>query len=264
MSIAELAGYAGPDAARVRSPIELIATAASRFARADTATGGLRGGLRRWSDGVALVRADRAPFAEYWRQRNERALAGTGPLWVVLGDSAAQGLGADHPHGGYVGQAHDHLIQRTARPWRVLNLSVSGATIPDVIHQQLPRLAALPAVPDLVTCGVGTNDLFRAPLPSVRSQLRALLDAVPDNAIMLDMPLPRGRWRIGRFAAPYVARFNAAVHAEARARRLPIAYVSRHFTPPWPGKFGPDDFHPNAVGYRDWSRAVLQAIPGLG
>ena len=27
-----------------------------------------------------------------------------GPLWVVLGDSTAQGLGAPTPDGGYVGQ----------------------------------------------------------------------------------------------------------------------------------------------------------------
>ena len=209
------------------------------------------------------MRADREPFAAYWRRRNGWALAGSGPLWVALGDSAAQGLGARHPEDGYVGQGRVHLVHRTGHPWRVLNLSRSGATIPDVLAEQLPLLADLPASPALVTCGVGTNDLLRSSLPRVRAAFRALIDALPGNAVMLDIPLPRGRWGLGRLAVPYVARANSAIHAAARARRLPVAYVSDHFTPPWTGKFGADDFHPSGEGYRDWCRAVLQAVPGL-
>jgi lysophospholipase L1-like esterase len=182
---------------------------------------------------------------------------------VALGDSAAQGLGAAHPQEGYVGQAHADLVHRTGQPWRVLNLSCSGATIPDVLGGQLARLADLPRAPALVTCGVGVNDLFRTPLPKVRAQLRTLIDALPGNAVMLDIPLPRGRWRIGRLAVPLVARANSAIYAAARARRLPVAYVSSQFTAPWGGKFGPDDFHPNEAGYRDWCRALVQSVPGL-
>jgi acyl-CoA thioesterase-1 len=260
MSFVEHAAGAGPDAGRgVRSPIELIAAVATRKITADAR----RPQLQQWRDGIATVRADRAPFAEYWQLRNEWALAGTGPLWVALGDSAAQGLGAAHPQEGYVGQAHAHLVHRTGQPWRVLNLSCSGATIPDVLQEQLPRLATLPRAPALVTCGVGVNDLFRTPLPKVRAQLRTLIEALPGNAVMLDIPLPRGRWRIGRLAVPVVARANSAIYAAARTRRLPVAHVSRHFTAPWSGKFGPDDFHPNDVGYRDWCRALVQAVSGL-
>jgi lysophospholipase L1-like esterase len=264
MSFVEQSGAAGPDAGRgIRSPIELIAAAATRYARGKTTADARHPQLQQWCDGMATVRADRAPFAEYWRRRNEWALAGNGPLWVALGDSAAQGLGAAHPQEGYVGQAHAHLAHRTGQPWRVLNLSCSGATIQDVLDEQLPRLASLAQAPALVTCGIGVNDLFRTPLPKVRAQLRTLIEALPGNAVMLDIPLPRGRWRIGRLAVPLVARANSAIHAAARARRLPVAYVSSHFTAPWGGKFGPDDFHPNDVGYRDWCQALVQAVPGM-
>jgi acyl-CoA thioesterase-1 len=249
---------------RGRSALELIAAAAIRLACGETAGNVRRGRFRQWCDGVDRVCAHRTIFADYWRWQNGRALAGTGPLWVALGDSAAQGLGAEHPRSGYVGLAHAELIRRTGQQWRVLNLSSSGATIQDVIQEQLPRLAALPAVPDLVSCGVGINDLFRVPVSRVHRLLETLIDAVPDNAVMLDLPLPAGRWRVGRFAVPYVARVNSTIYAAAGARRLPVAYVSRHFTPPWAGKFGPDDFHPNDIGYRDWSRAVLQAVADLG
>jgi lysophospholipase L1-like esterase len=37
--------------------------------------------------------------------------------------------------------------------------------------------------------------------------------------------------------------------------------VSAHFRPPWPGKFAADCFHPSQAGYRDWSSAVLAALP---
>jgi acyl-CoA thioesterase-1 len=261
MSKVEQPAWPGADVRSARTAAELVARAASVFARGELPPE-LRGGhFRQWCDGVAQVRAHRAAFAEYWYHHNERALAADGPLWVALGDSAAQGLGATHPRHGYVGQAQAYLTRRSGRPWRVLNLSRSGATIPDLLHEQLPRLAALPITPDLVTCGVGTNDLFRVPLPKVRALFRTLIDAMPDNSVILDIPLPKGRWGIGRIAAPYVARANTTIYAAARARRLPVAYVSSHFTPPWAGKFGPDDFHPNADGYRHWCRAVLQVLP---
>lgn len=276
-------GPTGPhEASRpTRTALELIATAATRLASPGTTAPGAAGpavpgldahdpGLasrrspfRTWCDGVAYIRAHRAVFAEYWRRHNDRALAGRGPLWVVLGDSAAQGLGADHPTEGYVTQAQAELVRRTGQPWRVLNLSASGATIQTVFREQLSRLAALPVRPDLVSCGVGTNDLFRLPGSRVRTQFHELAAALPANSVLLDIPIPESRWRVGRFAAPYVAWVNTAIHAAARTRGLPVAYISRHFTPPWTGKFGPDDFHPNGAGYEYWSRAVLQAIPGL-
>jgi len=244
-----------------RSPVEAVITAAVRVAGARATPDIRRGNFQEWGTGVAKVCADRTPFAEYWTQRNERALADSGPLWVALGDSAAQGIGADHPADGYVGQSWARLTEQTGQPWRVVNLSRSGATIPDVLAEQLPRLAALPEAPALVTCGVGTNDMLRVTPGRVRALYRDLIDAVPANTVLLDVPLPVGRCRIGRFAVRYVARVNTMVHAMADARRLPVAYVSRHFVPPWPGKFGPDDFHPNATGYRDWTRALLQAVP---
>jgi hypothetical protein len=37
--------------------------------------------------------------------------------------------------------------------------------------------------------------------------------------------------------------------------------VSAHFTPPWTGTFSCDSFHPSQDGYRDWTRALLIAVP---
>ena len=44
------------------------------------------------------------PYAAAWRHANEAALAADGPLWVAIGDSMTQGIGASAPERGWVGQ----------------------------------------------------------------------------------------------------------------------------------------------------------------
>jgi lysophospholipase L1-like esterase len=253
-----------------KSPVEILADAASVVTRSHYAefTGVRSGKLGRWTDGVAAMRADRRSFASYWAAQNDQvrrerandADANGDPLWVVLGDSTAQGLGAPGPQGGYVGQALTQLRRNTGQHWRVINLSVSGALTRDVLAHQLPLLAD--ERPDLVTCGAGVNDiLFSAPA-KVFADLRALLAAVPDNTVLLDLPLLSGFWGIvGRISVPYITRMNRVIYEVAQQRDLPVAEVSAQFTPPWAGKFSCDNFHPSQDGYRDWTRALLAAVP---
>jgi len=84
------------------------------------------------------MREDCAAFARHWQAHNDQVLAQDGPLWVVLGDSTAQGLGAHSPDGGYVGQVLAELRRQTGLPWRVLNLSVSGSLTRDVLGASCP------------------------------------------------------------------------------------------------------------------------------
>ena len=246
-----------------RSPVEIVANLGTQLTRTHAAEySGLRGGsFGRWADGVTAMRADCVAFADHWQAHNERVLsqpATSGPLWCVLGDSTAQGLGAPSPEGGYVGQVLAELRQRSGLPWQVLNLSVSGALIRDVLNHQLP---GVPADAELVTCGIGVNDVLFTGPGKLFSDLRALLAAVPDHTVLLDLPLPAGYGGLlGRASMPYVARINRTIHDVAASRGLPVAKVSAHFGPPWSGKLASDCFHPSQDGYRDWTRAVLAAI----
>jgi lysophospholipase L1-like esterase len=177
---------------------------------------------------------------------------------VVLGDSTAQGLGAPTPDGGYVGQVLAGLREQSGQPWRVLNLSVSGSLTRDVISAQLPRV---PVGVDLVTCGVGVNDILYTSPGKLFADLRALIAALPVNTVLLDLPRPAGCWGfLGRASVPYVNRINRTIRQAAAARGLPVAAVSAHFTPPWTGKFASDCFHPSQDGYRDWARALLTTV----
>jgi acyl-CoA thioesterase I len=253
-----------------KSPVEIVADAASVVTRSPYAefTGIRTGKLGRWTDGVATLRADRTTFASYWaahndRVRHERATqpdASADPLWVVLGDSTAQGLGAPGPQGGYVGQTLTQLRRNTGRHWRVINLSLSGGLTRDVLAGQIPLLAD--ERPDLVTCGAGANDILFSTPAKLFADLRELLAAVPDNTVLLDLPLLSGFWGIvGRISVPYISRINRVIHEVALQRDLPVAEVSAQFTPPWAGKFSCDNFHPSQDGYRDWTRALLASVP---
>lgn len=265
-----LSGLAGGDGSNRKSPVEIVATAACVVTHSPYAEAtGLRGGrFGRWTDGVNAMREDCISFAAYWRAHNERLLAEDRqgdatrtrrPLWVALGDSTAQGLGAPGPRGGYVGQALHQLRRRTGQPWQVLNLSVSGALIRDVLTDQIPLL---PEVPDLVTCGIGANDILYSTPARLFSDMRTVLAAVPERTVVLDLPLLAGFWGIvGRISVPYITRINRVIREVAAERALPVAKISAHFTAPWAGKFASDSFHPSQDGYRDWTRAVLAAIP---
>jgi acyl-CoA thioesterase I len=255
-----LSGLADRGGGPRRSPIEIVATMGSYLTRTQAAeVSGLRAGpFGRWADGVSAMRENCAVFARHWQDNNDQVLALDGPLWVALGDSTAQGLGASRPDGGYVGQVLADLRQRTGLPWRVLNLSVSGSLTRDVLGAQLPLM---PAGANLVTCGIGVNDILYTSPAKLFADLRALIAAVPDHTVLLDLPLPAGCWGVlGRASVPYVARINRTIHQAAAARGLRVAEVSAHFLPPWAGKFASDCFHPSQDGYRDWARALLPAV----
>ncbi|MHB8274889.1 MAG: hypothetical protein ACYDC9_09005 [Dermatophilaceae bacterium] len=68
-------------------------------------------------------------------------------MYVTLGGSAAQGVGASSPRRGYVSLVAEQLSRSTGRPVRVINLSRSGARVRDVVDEQQPRLAGMPSRP---------------------------------------------------------------------------------------------------------------------
>jgi acyl-CoA thioesterase-1 len=207
--------------------------------------------------GVRRVHRQVARYAKEWEEANGLALAAAGPLWVVLGDSTAQGIGAGTSAEGYVGQLRPLLDQRRepdTPPWRVLNLSKSGARTAHVLAVQLPRLEELRREhpPELVTCAIGANDLVPTPAEVLVSQLRQVIRQLPSGAVIATMPQglrPRRALVV-----------NEMIRAEAPAAGLRVADVWRHTGPPWRGKFASDGFHPAALGYADWAAAFAEAL----
>jgi lysophospholipase L1-like esterase len=193
------------------------------------------------------------PFREAWEEANATARTDAGRLWLVLGDSTAQGIGAPSPDRGYVGQLRARLEARDAQPWRVLNASRTGARLRDVITRQLAWLDELDAAPDLVTCVAGSNDVaWRPRLSGTLRDLATLLDRLPRGTVVATIPrgLNPGRARV----------VNDEIRAAAPARGLVVADVWAHTGPPWAGKLAADAFHPSERGYEDWTAALAEAL----
>ncbi|HEV2758455.1 MAG TPA: GDSL-type esterase/lipase family protein [Acidimicrobiales bacterium] len=203
--------------------------------------------------GLRTVYAQVARYAADWEAANGVALGGAGPLWVVLGDSTAQGIGAPSWNEGYVGQLLPPLNEGSERQWRVVNLSRSGARAADVVDRQLPALEALPVPPDLVTCAIGANDIVgRTPEGRLADQLRRIIARLPKGAIIAT--LPQGLSRERTEAA------NRVIRDEAPAAGLVVADVWARTGPPWRGKLAQDGFHPGALGYADWAAAFASVL----
>ncbi|MFC5263374.1 SGNH/GDSL hydrolase family protein [Kribbella qitaiheensis] len=127
------------------------------------------------------------------------------------------------PLHGYVGQVLNAL-RRTGRPWRVVNLSRSGAQTRHVLDDQLPLVHGLNA--DLVTCGIGSNDILGTPPKRSRDHLRQVIERLLSSVVM-DLTVADRFWTIGGMCSPYVAGINQTIRT-ATERGLPVAEVSRH------------------------------------
>ncbi len=209
--------------------------------------------MRRLRPGVATTLDAVAAFRDAWDTTNATARTGVGPLWLVLGDSTAQGIGAPEPDRGYVGQLRALLEARDGQPWRVLNASRSGARVRDVVNRQVRWLDELPEPPDLVSAAVGANDIaWRPGSRRVTRDLLALLDRLPPGAVIAT--LPKG------LSPRRAVALNERIRAEAPRRGLRVADVWAHTGPPWVGNLAADHFHPSEQGYRRWTAALAAAL----
>ena len=180
-----------------------------------------------------------------------------GLLYVALGDSTAQGVGASRPDRGYVGLVAERLRRRTGQRVQVVNLSSSGAKVADVIKDQLPRLRMLQ--PDLVTVAVGGNDVRSYDAARFSTQVNQLTAALPAGTFIADGPwFMHGRWD------QHADQAARAVTTSAAARGLTVVPLHRVLKAQgWKAMatdFAPDWFHPNDRGYRVWASAFWTAI----
>ncbi|HEX5532982.1 MAG TPA: SGNH/GDSL hydrolase family protein [Actinomycetales bacterium] len=188
----------------------------------------------------------------YWRAPHAGQLT-----YLALGDSAAQGVGVDDPADGYVSVVARHLAELTGRTVRIVNLSVSGATVETLRDQQIPLMRDH-GTPDLTTCVIGGNDIawrrrfrvgeFAAAFDEVAARLpeRSVVGLVPSF----------GHWPYERRAQEA----NLAIARIARARGHAVADLYSPTRRLWPWRYASimagDLFHPNAAGHRLWAEAI--------
>ena len=198
--------------------------------------------------GVRQVQRQVEPYAQAWERHNRAAAAASGPLWVVLGDSMSQGVGATAYDRGWVGQ-----LAPTVPEHRLVNLSVYGGRVSDVVERQIPAMQSLGVEPDLVTVVIGSNDLFSKRLrPLLPAALAEMLRLLPQGSIVGSQP--------GGQAASI--EFNRQVDEAAAAGRIRVAEFRDRRMRSWRGRLSPDHFHPNDAGYTGMAEIVGEAVAG--
>lgn len=189
--------------------------------------------------------------ADYWSQpRGETG----GLLYVALGDSAAQAVGASDPQHGYVSLLADRLRDSTGKPVEIVNLSKSGARITDVLDTQLPALAALGRTPDVVTVAIGGNDVRAYDRATFAREADRLAAALPKGTYVADAPyFMHGHWERDADQAARLLRQEVAeegLRPVALHDALKAQGARAMFT-----QFAADWFHPNDRGHRVWADA---------
>ncbi len=189
---------------------------------------------RRVLRGVARVEDQIPPYAAAWHEHNVAALGSDDPLWVALGDSLSQGIGASSIEQGWVLQTRRALAAR-GHPFRVVNLSISGARVSDVLDRELPALAGLATTPDLVTVLIGSNDIvqreLRAALPA---HFQTLLDALPAGTF------------VGVVSHAHGVQAQVSDEVDWAALSGAVVAVPLRFAP---HERASDHFHPNDAGH---------------
>ncbi|MET3805895.1 lysophospholipase L1-like esterase [Nakamurella sp. UYEF19] len=201
--------------------------------------------------GVREVQDQVVPYAERWQSANRAALAAAGPLWIALGDSMTQGIGASAFDRGWIGQLA--VLAKGDVPGRLVNLSSSGAKVRDVLDRQLPAMAGLGVEPDLITVLIGSNDLIRPRNRRIFPESFAqMLDALPAGTVVATQPNP----------SRAAAEANGLLERAAAERGLVIAELRDRRTGSWKGKLAADHFHPNDAGYAGIAAVFADAVSG--
>ncbi|MEP6628820.1 MAG: SGNH/GDSL hydrolase family protein [Lapillicoccus sp.] len=207
--------------------------------------------------GVREVQAQTEPYAAYWVRANREALTRSGPLWVALGDSMTQGIGASTPMQGWVGQLSTRL---EADGWehRLVNLAVTGARVADLLDAQLAALDAIVAAegpPALVTVVIGSNDVVS---PRYRAGLSArfetLLDRLPHGSVVMNLPNPHREAR----------RVDELIRDRAASGQVVLVDMRTDGPRSWRGRLAPDSFHPNDRGYAGMADVVARTLASAG
>jgi len=145
-------------------------------------------------------------------------------LYMALGDSTVEGVGATSPDRNYVSRLHERL--RAVYPHaRVINLGLGGATSADVLLRQVGR--AIEQRPQLVTLSIGPNDIttrvavsmYERNLDTILGRLRyettavIVVNLIPDLAVTPRFSRSRARDAVGR----QTVAFNEAIERQGRA-----------------------------------------------
>ena len=191
--------------------------------------------------------------------------AGRGPALrlLVVGDSAAAGVGVSRQEEALLGQ----VVSRLAHRYRVeFDLQAkTGFTTADILRR-LDEM--VPQTYDVVLTSLGVNDVLaltsRATWLARQAQLREVLrqkfgarllvvSGLPPVHSFPALPQPL-RWHVGSRATQFNEEIAAAVAAEPDVRLVNLRFEADA------GMMASDGFHPGAPIYSEWAARAAACI----
>ncbi len=208
----------------------------------------------RLATNAAIVNETLPVHSKWWR---DHARQPGEVLYVAMGDSAAQGIGASRPDHSYVGVLARDIRDVTGRSVRVVNLSVSGATVELAVRDQLPKFVKYR--PDVVTVAIGANNIRHWDPDAFERGIRELFAALPSHALVANLPyfhFPHNERKV-----LHANRIVRAVADEHGLTVVPLHTVTRvQGVRAIVSQFAIDFFHPNDHGYRVWAQAFRPSL----
>lgn len=188
---------------------------------------------------------------------------------VVLGDSTTVGVGDPLPGGGWRGVGA--LLAAAFADARYLNVSVTGARVTTVRHEQLG--AALAARPDAAVLVVGMNDTLRSDFDARR--LHADLDAVVAALVAAGAAVVTVRFhdhsRVFRLPGPLrralrarIDELNEVVDAVVLRHGIGCVDLDRLDGAYDLATWAVDRLHPSELGHRRLAAAFAERFAELG
>lgn len=187
---------------------------------------------------------------------------------LILGDSAAAGVGATRQEEGFAGQLVSCLAAQFTISWKLL--AKTGATTGDTLDS-LENTGAEPF--DVVVVSLGVNDLTSGhqrwlwlkrqakliDLLNTKFEARLiLLSGLPPMHLFPALPQPL-RWYMGLGASHFNAGLHKMVNQLTNCRVLSVE-VSRQLDGLALEGFASDGFHPGPAFYKSWAKHLAEEI----
>jgi lysophospholipase L1-like esterase len=191
-------------------------------------------------------------YKHFWQEKAKQP----GQLtYIALGDSAAQGIGATSSMRGYVGLIAKQLAAQTGKTVRVVNVSVTGATIEDLLKDQLPQIKGMKA--DVVTVEIGANDIKSFNKTTFTREFAQMLTSLPKGTYVSNMPLFNSR----PGSSGPAKEASQIIERELVGSSMHFVDLQKQTTEHQSiFGFAPDLFHPNNLSYKNWYTAFWSQI----
>jgi acyl-CoA thioesterase-1 len=190
-------------------------------------------------------------------------------VFIALGDSAVEGIGATHHTRSYTGVIYAIIKEKFPRT-EYHNFGKFGASTREVLSEQLDR--AIKLHPDLVTISVGANDMNKKIMPKKFTEnLRLIIERLQKETdakiVINNLPDFTKSSAISlthrSLSKLVISKYNKGIEkvaSESDVFFIDLHQHSRIYARYYPELIADDKFHPSDFGHALWANTIMTSI----